>query len=238
MEQLDFKTLKERQRALRDDFPQDLSLRVHRAISWGLRAEQERSNDSSGEEREYLDGNFVFLWIGFNAAFARNTDAAMDSQDTLARNEFMKYFRILKSCDEEGRIDNIIWERFSNEIRLLLKNPYVYSPFWKFHNGIPGYEDWETRLRSSWTPINHAIKNSDTPKFLSFLFDRLYVLRNQIMHGGATWNSSVNRDQVRDGVAIMGLLLPVFIDLMMENPDKDWGPPWYPVVDKEPQIQR
>lgn len=27
---------------------------------------------------------------------------------------------------------------------------------------------------------------------LSILFDRLYVLRNQLVHGGATWNSDVN----------------------------------------------
>lgn len=40
---------------------------------------------------------------------------------------------------------------------------------------------------------------SETGTVLMILFDRLYVLRNQIIHGGATWNSSVNRDQVRDG---------------------------------------
>ena len=50
------------------------------------------------------------------------------------------------------------------------------------------------------------------------VFDRLYVLRNQLVHGGATWNSSVNRAQVRDGAAILGFLLPVFVDLMMDNP--------------------
>ena len=44
---------------------------------------------------------------------------------------------------------------------------------------------------------------------LSIVFDRLYVLRNQLVHGGATWNSQVNRQQLRDGVAILGTLVPL-----------------------------
>ena len=51
------------------------------------------------------------------------------------------------------------------------------------------------------------------------------------MHGGATWNSSVNRDQVRDGARILGFLVPIFVDLMMDNADVDWGLPYYPVVE-------
>ena len=65
---------------------------------------------------------------------------------------------------------------------------------------------------------------------LSFVFDRLYVLRNQLVHGGSTWNSAVNRDQVRDGAVILGFLMPVFVDIMMDHPDEDWGKPFYPVV--------
>jgi len=60
--------------------------------------------------------------------------------------------------------------------------------------------------------------------------DRLYVLRNQLFHGGATWNNGINRAQVRDGAAILTFLMPVFVDLMMENPKADWGRPFYPVV--------
>ena len=62
------------------------------------------------------------------------------------------------------------------------------------------------------------------------MFDRLYVLRNQLVHGGATWNSRVNRDQVCDGAAILAFLMPVFVDVMMDNPGEDWGRPFYPVV--------
>ena len=80
--------------------------------------------------------------------------------------------------------------------------------------------------------IGHkALQNHDTRMILATVFDRLYVLRNQIVHGGATWNSSVNRSQIRDGHEILAFLVPLFIDLMMDNPDKNWGAPYYPVIE-------
>jgi len=73
--------------------------------------------------------------------------------------------------------------------------------------------------------------NKDTQTILSTLFDRMYVLRNQIMHGGATWSSSVNRSQVQDGANILAFAVPHFVDIMMDNPELTWGMPYYPVVD-------
>ena len=64
------------------------------------------------------------------------------------------------------------------------------------------------------------------------LFERLYVLRNQMVHGGATWGGKVNRKQVTDGSALMKLLLPIFVSLMLDNPDYGWGKPFYPVVNQ------
>ena len=58
---------------------------------------------------------------------------------------------------------------------------------------------------------------------LERLFDRLYVLRNQILHGGATWNGSVNRKQVGDGAAIMAFLVPAFVKVMMDHPGEALG---------------
>jgi hypothetical protein len=71
----------------------------------------------------------------------------------------------------------------------------------------------------------------DKPLIPSVVFERGYVLRNQLVHGGATWNSGVNRDQVQQVAAVIDFLLPIFIDIMMDNPTRDWGRPFYPVVD-------
>ena len=75
--------------------------------------------------------------------------------------------------------------------------------------------------------------NEKAKKVLCNLFDRLYTLRNQLLHGGATWNSSMNRDQVESGGRIMSCLVPHFIDVMIEHPDAGWGTPRYPPVREE-----
>lgn len=210
--------LKEKQRELRDGFPKPLTLRVHRALSWLIRAEQETDD---------ADVRFILLWIGFNAAYAGDIDIAVTSE----RDHFRTFFAALVELDGRHRIYDMVWQRFSQEIRLLLDNRYVFAPFWQHHNGVAGNEDWAGKLERSRTAIRAALAAQDTARILSILFDRLYVLRNQLVHGGATWNSDVNRAQVRDGAALLGCLLPVFIDLMMDHPDHDWPMPHYPVVD-------
>ena len=57
-----------------------------------------------------------------------------------------------------------------------------------------------------------------------------FTLRNQLMHGSATWNSSVNRAQVRDGRALLARVLPVLLGVMMDKPERFEGQPFYPVV--------
>ena len=66
---------------------------------------------------------------------------------------------------------------------------------------------------------------------LGVALSRIYTLRNQLMHGGATWGSAVNRDQIRDCVALMGKLVPLVIEIMLDRPDTLWGDACYPVVE-------
>lgn len=218
--------LKDKQRELRDDFPLALTLRVHRALSWLRRAES---------EEEDLDVRFLLLWVGFNAAYAGDLDRATDEDGGHGGSERARYqgfFAELVRMDTDNRIYGAIWDRFSQEIRLLLDNRYVFAPFWKHQAGEFGGAGWKIRFADAKRAANHALSERNTPVVLSILFDRLYVLRNQLVHGGATWNSQANRAQVRDGAALLGHLLPVFIDLMMDHPEEDWAMPMYPVVEE------
>jgi hypothetical protein len=128
-------------------------------------------------------------------------------------------------------IHDALWSKFSGPIRSLLANRYIYGPFWRAKNNPTGGINWETGFEASKRSALAALGRTDVRAILEIVFDRLYVLRNQIIHGGATWSSSVNRDQIIDGANIMGFLVPTFIDLMMDNPGLDWGRPYYPVVE-------
>ncbi len=197
-----------------------MGLRVHRSISWIGRAEA-FSDDH--------DAKFLFLWIAFNAAYADESEFQAIAPGE--RAAFSDFFGKVVNFDADDWIYNAIWQGFSGPIRMLLQNRYVFNPFWQHHNGIDGFDDWEERFRASARSFNQSLQAQDTARILSFVFDRLYVLRNQLMHGGSTWNSSVNRDQVRDGAAILGFLMPVFVDVMMDQPTENWGRPFYPVVE-------
>jgi len=73
------------------------------------------------------------------------------------------------------------------------------------------------------------LANHDTGTVLSIVFQRLYTLRNQLIHGGATWGSSVNREQLRDANNIMGEVVPAIIAILLDNAHRHWGDACYPV---------
>lgn len=72
--------------------------------------------------------------------------------------------------------------------------------------------------------------NRHTDTVLLVLFDHLYTLRNQIIHGGATYGSSANRSQLRDACNILSALLPEILQVMQLHSARDWGRPFYPFV--------
>ena len=201
-----FADLKERHRQLRDDSHEHLNIRTHRALSWLRRAELAREGDD-------LDGAFIFYWIAFNAIYSAER---VYSAGVSERDVFSDFFRHLVELDCDKSVYNAIWKEFSESIRLLINNRYVFQPFWESHSG--GDDDWEAKFDESRKQFMFAFRRQDTIMILCILFVRLYVLRNQLVHGAATWNSSTNRDQVRDGTNIMAFLIPIFIDLMINTP--------------------
>ena len=215
---LNFEYLKEKKRSMREGFSENLGLRIHRAISWLERAEKETDD---------TDAAFIFYWIAFNAAYTEDTANPTYYNE---RGAYQEYFNKISSCDVANEVYEALWDKFPDAIRLLLENQYVFQPFWKHHNGIEGYENWEQQLKKSQTAANRALHEKNVTLVLSIVFDRLYVLRNQLIHGGATWNSSVNRYQVGDAVEILAFIIPIFLNMMMDNTDTSWGSPYYPVV--------
>lgn len=213
---LTHEVLKERQRKERDTHPEALALRVHRALSWLHRAEQCTDED----------GRFVFLWIAFNAAYANE----LGEQRMLEGEKFNSYLARLVGLDENQQLYDLVWQRYSGAIRVLLDNPYVYQPFWDHRNGLAVGDNWESRFSAAKRFANMALASKDTASVLAVVFNRLYTLRNQLIHGGATWNSSMNRSQLRDANAILGELVPVIIGIMMDHAGLVWGEASYPPV--------
>lgn len=218
MSQFDY--LREKLRRLRDQNPADLNLRSHRAVIWLCRSDDVLETDP--------DASFIFAWIAFNAAYARDLGSDPDGP---ARAVFQDFFSALVSADPRGRIAHELWYQHEGLIVRLLDSWFIFNPFWRFHNGEGDFADWQDRFEKKKDVACEAIERENAPLVLSIIFDRLYVLRNQLIHGGATWGSRVNRNQVQDGAAILHCLLPIFIDTMVSATDRNWGVAHYPVID-------
>ncbi|WP_185267485.1 HEPN domain-containing protein [Halopseudomonas xiamenensis] len=212
-----FQALKQRHRQERDEQHENLRLRIHRALSWLQRAEM--ADDA--------DGRFIFLWIAFNAAYATEIDdhLRLSEQET-----FKAFLQKLCSLDTAKRIDALVWQEFSGSIRVLLDNPYVFQSFWDHQSGKINEETWKKRFSGGKAAAQQALASGNTPALLGVLFNRLYTLRNQLIHGGATWNGAVNRQQMRDCTNLLGKLVPLILELMMDSPNTLWGDACYPVV--------
>ena len=199
------------------------TLRMNRALSWLERAEAERGDD---------DVAFVCLWIAFNAAYAQDTGNTADNASE--RQTFRSFVAEVCCLDKDKALPALVWQVFPGPIRVLLDNQFVFQPFWdalnnpRMDGSTPVH--WREAFDGARGRVHRALAQQDTEQVLYEVFVRLYTLRNQLMHGGATWNSSVNRTQVRDGRALLARVLPVMLGVMMQNPARFEGKPFYPVV--------
>ena len=214
MNTADYERLNREKRKIADKFEKPLRLRVHRAISWGRRAEQ-----AIGD----VDARFIFLWIGFNSLYSIDLEAG----DKKTIDEIRKYLKGLMPLSRD-LIHNLFWNgAVFNAGISLMEDEYLYKNFWKSQDGWRA--DWDaerTEFIEAASPSE--MQKTKIPDILArTIFDRLYVLRNQVMHGSATHRSKHNRTALHHGVKVLGRILPVFIELMIKKPSNKWGAPHY-----------
>ena len=87
-------------------------------------------------------------------------------------------------------------------------------------------------VKQSKIDSRNYLAHQQVSNLLGLVLDRLYTVRNQLIHGGATYNSKVNRAQVNDAGQILEFLMPIIIDIMITNMDEDWGVINYPVIER------
>ncbi len=192
------------------------TIRLHRAISWIKAAEEQEKNQ---------DLRLICLWVAANSLYAMD-EARFEAM--AERERFADFVDRLVALDTEERLYSLLWNKFSGPVRMLVENKYVYSPFWDFQRGEA--RDWERGFERSISDANQALSKKNVNYLLRIVLDRLYVLRNQLIHGGATYKSKINRSQVRDGGNLLSMLLPVIVEILMFHPEEEWGKVYYPPV--------
>ena len=200
-----------------------LGLRLRRILSWYERALQD-DNDP--------DAQFIFCWIAYNSAYGVDDSERIKLGHTpvheLERQR--EFFEKLIPLDRNRRLRSVLEEEIYGGIQTILENEYIYRAFWLFEKGELRFENWLDTLESQQIRVARAYREGDINYILNTLFERLYILRNQIIHGGATYRGIVNRSQVEDGAKVMMALMPLIAELMMDGPDVDWGVATFPVI--------
>ena len=215
--------------------------RMRRADSWLERSERAASDRERARTREEEIGldceRFIFLWIAFNSAYGREL---VDDDDPKESERFSEFLRKVLQQDQEIAIETILWDTYSGPIRVLLNNQYVYGPFWDWVRGSERGRNWRKRFERDRRAAKGKLANSDVHGVLVAVFRRLYVLRNQIFHGGATFASGWGQEQVRDGSRIMAALVPRILEIMRADIEKNpesavWGKVAYPRINEAPE---
>ena len=195
--------------------PETLTIRLHRAISWLKSAEKQDDN---------LDLKFISLWIAFNACYAVDLNGISSKPEKAKLRDFTSSLVLF----DRIRLYNLFWEKYSGSVRVLIENKYVFEKFWEFNRGDT--DNYETSFNKSITTALNCLSKENIEGLMEIVLERLYTLRNSIMNGGSTYNSKLNRAQLKDACNIMQLLVPIIIDIMLENSTHDWGEIAYPVV--------
>lgn len=180
---------------------EQLNLRLRRALSWLERAEK---------EVEDCDAAFLFHWIAFNAMYGHRRPAPPVSDREKKPAEFEEYLK--KVSRRESEKISAVMRGLSTDVEKLLDNKYAFEPFWKHYEGQkykgqdkPNWERWFSECKIERESATGHTKIEIT---LCQVFNRLYTLRNQLLHGSATWKSTMNRSQVETGAKIMTNLVP------------------------------
>lgn len=201
--------------AAKSRLPDTHVTRLYRAISWLRCAEQYGEQDA--------DLGFIALWIALNACYANDDSTAPQ----IFHRQFRDFSYRLVGLDHNKHIYNCLWQNFSGFVRLLIDNHFLYDHYWRARR--EQRDDWQRAFRRDRSTANHALASGHTTLLLRIVMSRLYVLRNQLLHGGATWQGHVNREQVHDGHRLLLELIPIIIKTMFDHSD-DWGEICYPVV--------
>lgn len=209
-----YKELNEKYLAVRNNQEANDRIRIYRALSWLNQAENTQS----------LDSQFIFLWISFNAIYARAELANQNERDNL-----MIFLKKLIQFDDERQLYKMMSSLFSGPIRLLLNNKFAFQPFWNAFQQHDSSGRWKEQFDHLNKQAFHLHFTTELAEAIKIVFDRLYTIRNQLIHGGSTCNGSLNREQLHNATQILAYILPIMIEIMIKHSDEDFGEIAYPV---------
>ena len=203
---------------------QNLIDRLTRSASW-LRAASELEKDKRLEE---VDNHTVFIYryIAFNSLYGR---WKFEGTEKLTWKQFDLFFDNLLALHSEDQqrkgTKGIILRDALTQCRSqwmrLIEIEFLDNGYWHVEEHRLGFKD---KYRSEKFRALQMLNQQEYKALLHSIFSRVWVLRNQIIHGGATFGpASLGWESVKTANPVLRVLVPAFYRLMEEYPDAvDW----------------
>lgn len=198
-----------------------LRIRVHRACGAIGQAE---SLEAVGEASSN-DAALVFRWVALNALYGRwDGERGAPVPDRRALDSFTSE---AARVDSSGRLGSTLAE-LREEARSLLESPFLIERFWSD-------QEWDRvrPQRGRAAKFGGEVVEKRTGAAMHRLLISVYFLRCQLVHGGATLGSSMNREVVEPGSRVLALATGQLAALVIEHgTEMKWGEVCYPPVRK------
>lgn len=197
---------------------QNYQIRVHRALSWWDRAAELDADENP-------EGRLLFAWIAFNALYGSWDDnGGGPARDRECWGAFLS---TALTWDRNGLLVSSLSE-MRDPVLELLNNKYLDAQFWRRRDTYGGSQRAYYLGQSLYAERRWG-------ELLVLVFDRIYVLRSQIVHGAATRNSSLNRATLRKVLELLESLLGPILEIAVEHGAHGaWPTLCYPPVDDTP----
>ena len=190
--------------------------RLHRAESWIDRAKGLKA-------QEWDEGPFIFYWIAFNALYGQHDE--MRETDSKDVEKFLE--RICKLDQKDGSLSLILDDiHIKRKMDSLIKNQYLSEIYWREKGR---WRKFKLDQDNDHKKAQIAYKQRELDEYLTILFKRLRVLRNQIFHGCSTDKSRSNKGSLRPALEILEKLVPQFLEIFRAHGQREkWGKVPYP----------
>jgi hypothetical protein len=209
---------------------QNLLDRVRRADSW-IKASARLQSDQLHEA-------FVFLYIAFNCLYGRRQ---YEGDETRIGEDLKAFFgKILELAaydrKDGGEILQQAIKASSKDGALLIRDRFLDHRYWK--RALP-VERLHEALKSDAKAALEQVAAGEYGDFLFLTFTRISVMRNQIMHGCATYGpATAGRSSLAVAVRLMKVVIPAFQALVRNSGQHaSWEPVPYPRLGSAPHLR-
>lgn len=189
------------------------NVRFHRACSWLQRAEQTSPDD--------LDLALLSQWIAFNAMYGQWNHGEREPVPDI---ECWKHFleRML-DLDRGNQVRDVLSDH-KPLVMLIFEDEFLSRFFWQEPTDKRANQSKKVKFEAqTWYLERRWLL------ILERLFERIYLLRCQLVHGASTFNSSLNRTSIRHCAQMMDHTLRAFLQIWIQyGADEDWGIMCYP----------